>query len=465
MRHLIIKIAIFIVFLTLGTRSYCQLTQTYKNGWVAATDRGVYYLQDGENQWVNWGGSTDYDTITGISFYKDRLYVSEWTKKIVNTQYYSKLYGLKSSSVSANNGAGGYSRKYDKSISSKLKWNDSRISLFYIGSRIFIEYASNYFNYFYYPIGSSDYTSMSTDNDSTLVYCGKNNLCEKAGLSSNNTLNTYNDVSGLSSTSTAGHQICYNKNDDLFYIVSDKGKLYSYNKSTVTFLKTLPLSYMDSAIDLEYDPYNDLLALSYRVNASGYHYNLELFKATGDVYFNYSLSAPAQMKMDELGSLMYIRDTVATIRDMNTYNITDVTYLPYGTKVYDVDYINYLPYVAPIIVDTLGWTYSGTLTVGYYSDWQKEMWGYYGYDLMGSIIPTPNFYEFSYGIYDGSPLPPEIEISFNNSINNLDSISINGITYSGFYKSYYNTWAIGTNNGNPFPPVGQSCTIKLKYYF
>ena len=52
------------------------------NGFVAATSSGVYYLQDGDDQWLKFNGfnpehydsrfkRNHIDTITGISFFKD----------------------------------------------------------------------------------------------------------------------------------------------------------------------------------------------------------------------------------------------------------------------------------------------------------------------------------------------------------------------------------------------------------
>ena len=72
--------AVFTFCLFYQIAAFGQLTQTYKNGFVAATNNGLYYLQDGSDKWVKFDSQFKFmdDSISSVSFSGDRLFVSTY---------------------------------------------------------------------------------------------------------------------------------------------------------------------------------------------------------------------------------------------------------------------------------------------------------------------------------------------------------------------------------------------------
>ena len=67
------------------------MQQCLKNGFVAATDDGVWYLQDGFEEWVNLGGGSD--TILGIAASNTNIYISPYRIDAAVGKGYHKIYG------------------------------------------------------------------------------------------------------------------------------------------------------------------------------------------------------------------------------------------------------------------------------------------------------------------------------------------------------------------------------------
>jgi hypothetical protein len=135
------------------------------------------------------------------------------------------------------------------------------------------------------------------------------------------------------------------------------------------------------------------------------------------------------------------------------------------------------------VVEASNWTYEGVMTVGEDEEYYGEIkcsWSY-GYNNVenysfGSLNPTlNNLREIDW--YVGATIlggeiieySPNITIGFNLSfgINSLESVYINGNIYTDFQFHDYGDYSLYLFNtsleGNPFPPAGETCEIKLKY--
>lgn len=107
-------------------------------------------------------------------------------------------------------------------------------------------------------------------------------------------------------------------------------------------------------------------------------------------------------------------------------------------------------WVKPTGID---WTYEGVMTVGNYAGGQYI--GYYN-GLFGSIIPSNSMLlGFFY-----SNITTWVNITFNQRIY-LSSVVIGSVEYA-MSPANTDTYVIKTLS-NPFPAVGQTCNIKLKY--
>jgi len=127
--------------------------------------------------------------------------------------------------------------------------------------------------------------------------------------------------------------------------------------------------------------------------------------------------------------------------------------------------------------DTTDWTYEGVMTVGESND---EI-PYIGYDVTrsyGNINPANEYVRrltWTHGwVIVGEETLPEEYITFEGSVRSPTLISINNTLYYNFYPN-------GENEGeymfgrqidigispkhvpNPFPAVGETCEIKLRY--
>jgi len=352
MRHTATNIILLIVFLTTGTQSIAQ-QQTYHNGFVAATNNGVWYLQDGFNEWVQLN-VLNYDTVTAISF-KDKLFAIDITDRFSYTIY--PIFGNKISSSgigSSVSGAALTGNVLTKNMTNKFKWQNTSAHITKTGSNNYMNVVAN--DQFAYAIGylfeMSYFTSLATDNDSILVWTGTNNTLYKTVISPTVGYRSNTAIAGLTSNSASGHQICYDSNNDIFWIVSDEGIVYSYDKTTVVEVDQLPTSdysggsaIVDSVTDITASTAG-YKAISVRTNDD--HYSIYLWEELSDViqiYSGYGENPCASANNNEqvlctssLGEYLVLD---------NDGNFKDVDDLPPGTVVYDLDYIDYMPWVNP----------------------------------------------------------------------------------------------------------------------
>lgn len=115
-------------------------------------------------------------------------------------------------------------------------------------------------------------------------------------------------------------------------------------------------------------------------------------------------------------------------------------------------------------IDDLGdWTYEGVMTVGYYTDLESEQYGM-GYGF-GVIDPVNDSIDSFCWINLHDVQPSMIYVSLECLQQETILIKINNYEYTlSLYYTYdnNNTYTLDTSI-NPFPPVGQTCEIKLKY--
>lgn len=112
----------------------------------------------------------------------------------------------------------------------------------------------------------------------------------------------------------------------------------------------------------------------------------------------------------------------------------------------------FLPIKKEVVLD---WDYEGVLTVGLaYS-------AYVGYwdGNPGSVSPSPiivdGYNETRYIIYATGT--NELIVTDASFVKSCNTIEIDGVEFTGFDSSGYLSLAT-----NPFPAVGETCTIKLK---
>jgi uncharacterized protein (TIGR02145 family) len=352
--------------------AFGQLTQSYKNGFVAATNTGVWYLQDGFNEWVFLGNigernyisnDYEYDTISSISFYHNNLFVNglSHTSQISNESYWSTKTDLRH----------GYKNNIDKNpypseielsgnnlnvyskITNKLKWTDSFFRMYggmdiLGGDNIFsCDINGQYPNSgVYHVYWQGFYSSMASDNDSTIVAVGTDNNLLKFTLSLTEAYRDTTHIPGLASNAASGHQICYNPDDDLFYIISDEGILYTYDKTTVVVAEGI--ASCDSAISIEYDPLTRCIFMGIEYNGN---YSLKTYNIDTETLYTTALSDSGNIQIATTGKgkILFNRDNAMFLADTSDFTeiIYDVADLPSGTVVYDLDYIDYLPWVEP----------------------------------------------------------------------------------------------------------------------
>lgn len=245
-----LKILILLLFISISGISQ---TSSLKNGFVAATDSLVYYLQDGFSEWVMFDVNGSYqnfsDSIASVSFNGEKTMILEKGNK--NDGYTNRyIYGNKTYQYIGGSGIGDFEKN---SLETKSKFGMFCIYYVYIPL-----YSNTYIEYRIGGIGgslgeelfsSSHATSISGDSDSTYCVVGKNNTMKKMLINSDSS-NIFTSVSGLHSRSIDSHKICYNPDDDEFIIVSDSGIVYTYDKTTLTTLDTL--LYITSIDDICY---------------------------------------------------------------------------------------------------------------------------------------------------------------------------------------------------------------------
>jgi len=107
-----------------------------------------------------------------------------------------------------------------------------------------------------------------------------------------------------------------------------------------------------------------------------------------------------------------------------------------------------------IWVKPVEWQYTGALTVGTWNEGEFVYYGYSEYQIVGSIVPNDSFDEVSWqggyvALINGDLVPPIT----------ITEIYINGYTFVPYYDGDW--YAVAEIN--PFPAVGETCTVKLKY--
>jgi hypothetical protein len=109
------------------------------------------------------------------------------------------------------------------------------------------------------------------------------------------------------------------------------------------------------------------------------------------------------------------------------------------------------------------WNYEGVMTVGYEFDGD---YSYYGYitDRLGSLIPSLAIEGEIDLVYvpDGMYVP-EGGVLFISPFSNLEEVQIDGVSYLPPYDVMDNPNFQIYPGSNPFPAVGETCDIKLKY--
>lgn len=383
MRHIQIKILAIIVALLISVSSYGQMQQVLKNGFVAATDSGLYYLQDGFNEWLNLGTINaniydnrfirNVDTITGVTFYEKELvcvgaglsngsngedlnmWINYYSHHITDTVYV--------------NLAGSTETYNRKNINNKFK---SGMVVFGV-----LESAGNNacnitcFNTDgnrngYYFLDNGDYdvsrTRLATDNDTIFVVASHNNIlvkCKNTVISTGNSNTEFTDninISGLHSRPTDSHQICYNADDDEFIIVSDSGIVYSYDKTTLTTLDTLDYSYRNSPLDrIKSLEYNNGQIMVIAISTDGKEdfavhslSNLTANDLYASAYVSYQILDISRNKNQFILFNFTPNETDYNIISIIKLDGTDEEYIKPTSymadkTVFDLDYINYMP--------------------------------------------------------------------------------------------------------------------------
>jgi len=307
------------------------------------------------------------------------------------------------------------------------------------------------------------FSSLSTDNDSTLVWVGKNNKLYKSIISP--TIGNRSDVSvsGLTSNSASGHQICYDSGSDRFFIASDEGFIYTYNKSTIIKFDTINAGYnCDSITSLSFSPVDSILYLG--ALASGENKMIVVYYDSANYGLQNVIGNPSnnivQSTIKNDGSALFNEDTLCVLFSKSSSGYVDN--LPAGTVVYDLDYIDYLPYIQEA-------TYEGVMTVGFYDAGSGD--SIYGYSVnpnFGTLTPLINgdYDAFVIGWFNtlgliglGSSLSSVSCPPFDEA-GNVEYIEIDGIRFNTAWTG--NEWAASSVT-NPFPPIGETCTIKIKY--
>jgi hypothetical protein len=471
MRLMKTKIAILLILvLCLQIKISGQLTQTYKNGFVAATNNGVYYLQDGVNEWVNIGNKLNpydilaytFDTVTSITFYNNKILCNTY-KNLASVGFYEQMlfyiYGYKNNDRTYDGSTGDENILFKtKNSTNKLKNNGHVKYIPATTKELTVHYDG--INTYNYTISDLQYwTSMATDNDSILVWTGTNNKLYKTVISPTVGYRSNTAVSGLASNAASAHQICYDSNNDLFWIVSDEGIIYSYDKTTVTKGDTiLPDATIGNVCDsIQSICFNDSINtffvslnshtddFEYETYIQGYLVNEDLSLVNAGSRGG-NATTKIEITSDNKGWLLASFDSDFWYRDSSGI-YSNAPNLPVGTIVYDLDYIDYLPYVAPE-----PWTYEGVMTVG---EGKTIGVGYY-YEIFGSVNPVGEFDYFWWAEEENSTLMTSLNYV------NLTSIYINGSTYIPVYDESNGDWRVGSIS-NPFPAVGETCTIKLRY--
>lgn len=356
MRHIQIKLSLILVMILLSVSGYGQMQQVLRNGFVAATNNGIYYLQEGFNEWVKLGVPY-YDLVTTVSFNKTELGSfgsnSSYTVGQPLIVYGNKLSIGWTYSSGQSNAMSTNKFKKTHSQADAIKYNDGSLSSIHF---------SFGFNSSHWLFSSSNQniwrTDIVSDNDSIFIVVGKNNTLRKYTVNYSLETVTENIISGLSSNVVSGHKICYDSNNDLFWVVSDEGRIYTYNKTTLTYTgRTLPRYY-----DGNYWDIINVSSIVHTVNGYLYFYvevsynsqNAHVFYTINDEFIGpYKqklrggvgvINSSFMCEIDNGRVLFsYFYNQIGIDYNPESDQFRDVPSLPEGTIIYDLDYINYSP--------------------------------------------------------------------------------------------------------------------------
>jgi len=450
MRHIKIKILTILLLSTIW--SFGQLTQAYKNGFVAATSDGIYYLMDGDNQWVNLGGINSIwfsggttDTVRAVSF--NGKYLNGYTYCNIPSGYGGggsfKMYGYNNyDDEDVINNYDLYSNLAFKNMTSKIRYDNGSV-YFEKGkttSQATLRFNTrNYNNSYIESIWSiyANLTSISSDNDTVVVCVGKNNTLINVNILSVNHWTT-TGISGLVSSSLSGHQITYNPTDNLFYIVSDEGYVYTYDKTTVTKIKEIA-SYCDggcdSVTDVAYNAQDSILYMGV-VNGAGEKQTTLLY-LNGANYgtvnqINYTSTADIQMTTNSAGKVLFNIDN-----GFYLYGKTSAKTLPSipsGVTVYDLDYIDYLPFVDrnPPVITKVG-ADTSIVICSTYTDRGATATDDMDGNVTANIVTVnpvnnklPGIYYVTYNVTDNAGNHATQVTRTVTVLNNFETVTING---------------------------------------
>jgi hypothetical protein len=371
MQHTRIKILVLMtIFLTSG-RCFSQNQQVLRNGYVAATNQGIYYLQDGTDEWLNFNIDgkwvnvffyRDLDTITSLTYNGRDLFCTGYA--LDYTGIYLDVSNIK---INGNNNYENYgdptrrdNHPYQfRPIFGTNKFKTKNIQ--YIAKPTWVyDYncALRNNNDGYIATShselSTEITGICSDNDSIVVVVGPNNKLAKITCTNNFTSMTVSWVTGLVSEATNKHKVCYDQIRDLFYIISCDDvyrdfNIYSYNKSTITQI-TNGITVADTIFNLISGEgiFNDDM---YAIGKDTYSSDIRI------LFFNKVTGASNSGRIIWMGEndvfhgdLVFNRQAneigfgaknLFKILDTNGLTVKTIN-LPSGVIIYDLEYINYL---------------------------------------------------------------------------------------------------------------------------
>ena len=358
MRLILIKI-----FLALSVIVCGQTQQYLHNGFVAATDSGVWYLQDGFSEWVKLESQcynsscsiSNIDTFVAVSYSKNSyLLVNEYFQFSSQKEYTPvRFFGSKLIEILPRLNDVALTQDFElisKTLISNFK-TDSRVIYFrqqtptYNG---FVVYGTTSKIDDYKHGENSDvdnFTSMASDGDSTWCWVGVNNNLYKMTNNYTSDNISKSSVSGLHSRSTDSHKICYNTDNDEFIIVSDSGIVYSYDKTMVTTLDTLETGngYLyDRVCDIIYNNINNYYYIAIGLSESPSKYDIVM---TDDftTYTHLTLGSnyPPSLSNSYNDFVLAVDSGVNTLiinPSIPSYELLPM--LPNNRVVFDLDYIN-----------------------------------------------------------------------------------------------------------------------------
>lgn len=365
MQHIQIKLLLVIGIVFLSVSGYGQMQQALRNGFVAATDSGIYHLQDGFSEWVKIY-YRDKERLTTGTYYvpkvptlchnsKNLITIVLDTNEIVGNFQIINVFGLNMYDKTKLNGGSSYRSNDTYFISNKMKYNTGyvmsrrRNSSSFTGFTISNSATSGTHSSLSLPF---IFTDLASDNDSIIVSCAKNNKLLKITINSelcdnNNCVDTVL-ISGIHSRSIDSHKICYNPNNDKFVIVSDSGIVYSYDKTSITTLDTISSingGHLTGVYDLVYDDIFDRYYISF-LDSDGF-YDVQSFTIPINVINGnpniISPSNPYSLSINSKGDILALSKNICYKINRDHGGAIEIKNIGEDIVVFDLDYINYLP--------------------------------------------------------------------------------------------------------------------------